>query len=337
MEALAALVRSGSRSALSKALTLIESTNAHHQQKAMELLKLLESASGHQQFRIGVSGPPGAGKSSLIETLGCALVRLGHKVAVLAVDPSSDISSGGGSILGDKTRMTKLSSLADAYIRPSPSRGTLGGVARSTVEAMTVCAAAGYNHLLVETVGVGQSEIAVANMVDCMILVLPPVGGDELQSIKRGITEVADVILVNKADGATRLPALRAVATFRATTSLRPSSKHSWSPVVLPVSAHSGEGIDRLLSTLDEYLAKMMASRELNELRARQRTKVAWTAAEDVLLGKLRSDPGVARLYRSMLPDIAKGQLGPRRVATQLIEHFLRSYSTFDNNDGCRV
>lgn len=273
MEALAAGVRAGNRLSLAKALTLIESTKAAHQTAAAELLHLLHGRGAApptapprvDAFRIGVSGPPGAGKSSLIETLGCALVDAGERVAVLAVDPSSDAS--GGAILGDKTRMARLSCLDAAFVRPSPTRGALGGVTRSTAEALAVCAAAGYSRLLVETVGVGQSEIAVADLVDCMLLVLPPVGGDELQAIKRGITEVADVVAVNKADGAMAAAAARAAASFRATLHLHPPRKRSWTPVVLPVSAHSGDGVAALLAVLDDYWAQTRATGELTEVR----------------------------------------------------------------------
>jgi LAO/AO transport system kinase len=272
MEALASGVRAGNRLALAKALTLIESTKPAHQTAAADLLQLLHGRGAApptapprvDAFRIGVSGPPGAGKSSLIETLGCALVDAGERVAVLAVDPSSDAS--GGAILGDKTRMSRLSSLDAAFVRPSPTRGALGGVARTTAEALAVCGAAGYSRLLVETVGVGQSEIAVADLVDCMLLVLPPVGGDELQAIKRGITEVADVVAVNKADGAMKTAAAMAAASFRATIHLHPIRKQSWTPVVLPVSAHSGEGVVALLEALNEYWRAMQASGELREV-----------------------------------------------------------------------
>jgi len=328
MEALAAAVKAGSRRALSKALTLTESTLPEHQAQASELLQRLlperEAISGiykqaavqsaateastalpvreplaaqHQAFSIGISGAPGAGKSSLIDALGCQMLDLGQRVAVLAVDPSSEAS--GGAILGDKTRMSRhvtsclsrncslpypirlirlladrltylscrLSSHLEAYVRPSPSRGTLGGVARSTSEALLLCTAAGYTRIMVETVGVGQSEIAVADLVDCMVLVLPPVGGDELQSIKRGITEVADVVVVNKADGPTRLAAARAAASFRATLHLHRPLKRSWAPKVLAVSAHSGAGLDELAEVLEAYWAAMRASGELEEVR----------------------------------------------------------------------
>jgi LAO/AO transport system kinase len=337
MQNLAQAIRAGNRMALSKALTLIESSKPEHEKLALECLHYLQTslkndnspptapsvALDYQDYRIGISGPPGAGKSSLIESLGCSLVDKCQKVAVLAVDPSSEMS--GGSILGDKTRMSKLSILDEAYVRPSPTRGTLGGVSRTTSEAMILCAAAGYSRILVETVGVGQSEIAVGALVDCMVLVLPPVGGDELQSIKRGITEVADIIVVNKADGQTKLAAARAAASFKATLHLRPPRKRSWFPVVLPVSAHTGDGMDALEETLDEYWQKMCSTGELKELRERQRAKVAWTATQELLLHKFRRDPRVREMYNSLLPDITAGYLGPRNAAVQLVDCFQRS------------
>lgn len=340
MQNLAQAIRAGNRMALSKALTLIESSNPEHEKLALECLHYLQtSLKDHPiptpsataitpstalgEFRLGISGPPGAGKSSLIECLGCSFVEKGEKVAVLAVDPSSIAT--GGSILGDKTRMSKLSILDEAYVRPSPTRGTLGGVSRTTSEAMIVCAAAGYSRILIETVGVGQSEIAVGDLVDCMVLVLPPVGGDDLQSIKRGITEVADIIVVNKADGQTRLAARRAAASFKATLRLRPRRKRSWIPVVLPVSAHNGDGMDALEETLNDYWNRMSSSGELDELRERQRAKVAWTATQELLLEKFRRHPRVRDLYHKLLPDITAGYLGPRNAAVQLVEYFQTS------------
>jgi LAO/AO transport system kinase len=337
MQNLAQAIRAGNRMALSKALTLIESSKPEHEKLALECLHYLQSSlkddnaasetppspADFGEFRIGISGPPGAGKSSLIESLGCSLVEKGEKVAVLAVDPSSVTS--GGSILGDKTRMSKLSILDQAYVRPSPTRGTLGGVSRTTSEAMVLCAAAGYSRILIETCGVGQSEVAVGDLVDCMVLVLPPVGGDELQSIKRGITEVADIIVVNKADGSTRLAAARAAASFKATLHLRPARKQSWFPVVMPVSAHTGDGMEALEDTLEEYWQRMANSGELNDLRQRQRAKVAWTATEELLLEKFRKHPRVKELYQKLLPDITAGYLGPRNAAVQLVDFFQKS------------
>ncbi len=334
MQKLAEAIKAGNRMALSKALTLIESSKPEHEKLALECLHYLQTSlkkdaglsatppSPLEEFRIGISGPPGAGKSSLIESLGCSLVEKGEKVAVLAVDPSSVAT--GGSILGDKTRMAKLSSLEEAYVRPSPTRNTLllGGVTRTTSEAMVLCAAAGYSRILVETVGVGQSEIAISDLVDCMVLVLPPVGGDELQSIKRGITEVADIILVNKADGQTRLAAARAAASFKATLHLRPLRKKSWSPVVLPVSAHTGDGMEALEETLEDYWKRMKRSGDLHKQRAVQRSKVAWTATQELLLDRFRRDPRVKELYQKLLPDITAGYLGSRNAAVQLVDWF---------------
>ncbi|KAL4452556.1 hypothetical protein ABPG75_008218 [Micractinium tetrahymenae] len=277
---------------------------------------LLLAAGG--PLRVGVSGPPGAGKSSLIETLGCSLLDAGERVAVLAVDPSSQTS--GGAILGDKTRMPRLSASPDAYVRPSPARGTLGGVARSTFDAITICEAAGYTkaRVLVETVGVGQSEVAVQDLVDVFMLVLPPVGGDELQVIKRGVTELADIVVINKADGPTKAAAARAAAAFKSTLHFHRPRRRSWQPAVLTCSAHTGEGVDQLQGVLGEYALAVAGSGELAQLRRAQRERVAWTAAEEAVLDAFRQDPCVRYLMARLLPDVQSGQLAPRSAAELL-------------------
>lgn len=282
---------------------------------------LLMAAGG--PLRVGVSGPPGAGKSSLIETLGCSLLEAGERVAVLAVDPSSQAS--GGAILGDKTRMPRLSSSPDAYVRPTPARGTLGGVARSTFDAIIICEAAGYTKVLVETVGVGQSEVAVQDLVDVFLLVLPPVGGDELQVIKRGVTELADIVVINKADGPTKAAAARAAAAFRSTVHFHRRRRRSWQPAVLTCSAHSGEGVDQLQEALGEYALAVGGSGELAELRRAQRERVAWTAAEEAVLDAFRQDPAVRYLMARLLPDVQAGQLAPR-AAAELLAAFHTMY-----------
>ncbi|PRW61519.1 Methylmalonic aciduria type A mitochondrial [Chlorella sorokiniana] len=334
IDELAEGILAGCRLSLSRGITLAESSRLDHQLQAAKLLRELQrrvaerrAASvaaaaaaaqlpGPEPFRVGVSGPPGAGKSSLIETLGCAMLEAGDRVAVLAIDPSSQAS--GGAILGDKTRMQRLSSSPDAYVRPSPARGTLGGVARATFDAIIICEAAGYSKVLVETVGVGQSETAVQDLVDVFVLVLPPVGGDELQVIKRGVTEMADIVVINKADGATRAAASRAATAFKSTVHFHRQRRQSWQPAVLTASAHSGLGIDKLQHQLAEYQAVMLHSGELAQLRREQRRRVAWTAAEEAVLDSFRQDPAVRYLLDRLMPDIVSGELAPRAAAELL-------------------
>jgi len=246
-EHLAAAVEAGDRRALARAITLVESTRADHRLRAEALLERLMPATG-RAMRLGISGVPGVGKSSFIEAFGLHLIAAGHKVAVLAVDPSS--KRGGGSILGDKTRMEKLSVESDAFIRPSPAGTTLGGVARRTRDALLVAEAAGFDVVIVETVGVGQSETAVADLTDMFILLLQPGGGDELQGIKRGIVELADLVIVNKADGELVAAANRAASDYRrALHLLRPVSPH-WSVPVLLCSALTGAGVPEVWQTV---------------------------------------------------------------------------------------
>src|SRR5438093_4796890 len=233
-DALAAAVRAGDRRALAKAITLVESTRADHQRDAQRLLELLLPGTG-RAARVGVSGVPGVGKSTFIEAFGLHLIGLGKRVAVLAVDPSSARS--GGSILGDKTRMARLATAPEAFIRPSPSGGSLGGVARRTREVMLVCEAAGYDVVLVETVGVGQSEFAVASMVDFFLVLMLAGAGDELQGIKKGILELADALAINKADGGNLRPAEQAAAQYRAALNLFTHASPLWDPPVVTVSA----------------------------------------------------------------------------------------------------
>ena len=319
IETLSEGIISGDRLAVSRGITLTESLRPDHQLLAAALLRALQkmkrTATG-SAFRIGVSGPPGAGKSTLIETLGSALIEKGLPTAVLAIDPSSQVS--GGAILGDKTRMPMLSNSEDAFVRPTPARGTLGGVARATNDAILIAEAAGYQRVLVETVGVGQSETAVADLVDCVLLVAPPVGGDELQVIKRGIMEISDIIAVNKADGETLLAARRAAAHFRGTLHFHRQRRRSWSPVVLTCSAKSGEGIDELVSTLDRFLQALTASGELLAMRREQRKKITWAATEEAVLESLRNSPAVLKLMSQVLPDVASGEMAPRIAAEVL-------------------
>lgn len=270
VKSLAMGLQQGDRHALSRAITYFESTRLEHKFIAAALLRELESGSKladkqQKSFKIGVSGPPGAGKSSLIEALGSYIVNTTtDKVAVLAIDPSSKRS--GGAILGDKTRMPVLSASENAFVRPTPARGTLGGVGRSTSDAIIACSAGGYNRVLVETVGVGQSETAVEDLVDCFMLVVPPVGGDELQVIKRGITELADIVVVNKADGELKTAAARAAQSFRGTMHFHRTRRRNWTPVVLTCSALTGFGVDTLHQQLEECHKALWSSGELFEV-----------------------------------------------------------------------
>src|SRR5213080_3317911 len=272
-EALAADVRAGSRRALAKAITLVESTRADHQRAAQRLLELLLPDTG-RAARVGVSGVPGVGKSTFIEAFGLHLIGLGKKVAVLAVDPSSALS--GGSILGDKTRMPRLAAAPEAFIRPSPAAGSLGEVTRRTREALLVCEAAGYDVVLVETVGVGQSEFAVASMVDFFLVLLLAGAGDELQGIKKGILELADALAINKADGDNVGRAERAAAEYRAALNLFTHASPLWDPPVVTVSALEEKGIDRVWAVVEDHRARLVAANELDKKRRDQQQ--AWRA-----------------------------------------------------------
>ena len=315
---LASAVRAGDRRALARAITVVESTRADHREDAAELLSAVLPHTGHAR-RLGVSGVPGSGKSTLIEALGLHAIEAGHRVAVLAVDPSSARS--GGSILGDKTRMADLGRHPDTFIRPSPSSGTLGGVARRTREAMLLCEAAGFDLLIVETVGVGQSEVAVADLVDLFLLVASPAGGDELQGIKRGIMELADLIVVNKADGDLAAAAGRAASDLRHAVHLLRPKRPGAEVTVLTASARTGAGVPELWSAIEA--AHDALGPALAELRAGQNVAWMWSEVTDTLLDRLRADPRV----RDQLPDlerrVADGALPAATAAHQLLQTFL--------------
>ncbi len=322
VDPLAAGVRSGNRRALAKAITLVESTRADHQRAARRLLELLLPDTGHAA-RVGISGVPGVGKSTFIEAFGLYLIGLGKRVAVLAVDPSSARS--GGSILGDKTRMSRLAVAPEAFIRPSPAGGSLGGVARRTREAMLVCEAAAYDVVLIETVGVGQSEYAVASMVDFFLVLMLAGAGDELQGMKRGILELADALAINKADGDNLGPATRAAAEYRSALNLfRPRSTH-WTPPVLTVSALEGRGMDDVWGVIEDHRSKLGAASELAHKRREQQRDWLWTMIDQGLKRHFLARPAAARL----LPDIEAAVLdakltpteGARRLLALLDEH----------------
>jgi LAO/AO transport system kinase len=315
---LAEQLMSGDRRALARSITLVESTRPDHRERAADLLDAVLPATG-DAIRLGITGTPGAGKSTFIEQLGTRLTGRedGHKVAVLAIDPSSQRS--GGSILGDKTRMERLARNPDAFIRPSPSAGTLGGVARRTREAALLCEAAGFDVIVVETVGVGQSEIAVADMVDCFLLLAAPGGGDELQGIKRGIMELADLVVVNKADGDLLPAAQRAVADYRhAVHLLRP--KHvGWQVPVLAASALDGTGIDEAWAAVENLEAHLRRDGTLDRLRSDQ--SVAWMMQEirEQLVETFRNDQRVTNMWDEVETSVRAGRRSPTTGARHLL------------------
>jgi LAO/AO transport system kinase len=318
---LAAGVRAGNIRALAKAITLVESRNLDHSLAATTLLDELLPATG-QAIRIGISGVPGAGKSTFIEAFGLHLTGQGHKVAVLAVDPSSQRS--GGSILGDKTRMEELSRHPNAFIRPSPAGDTLGGVARKTRETMLVCEAAGFDVIVVETVGVGQSEITVASMVDFFLLVQLPNAGDELQGIKRGVMEIADAILVNKAEGDNRPRAeLARQQCVNALHMLAPKSSE-WQVPVLLCSALQREGVAEVWTTVEGFRRIMQASGEFDAKRALQNSDWMWTLLMDDLKETFLRHPKVEALLPQLQESVAAGLTTPGAAARRLLEVFRR-------------
>ncbi len=316
---LAARVIGGDRRALARAITLIESRRPADRPKAGALLRLLLPSTG-KAIRLGFSGAPGVGKSSFIETFGMFLTKRGMKVAVLAIDPSSTRS--GGSILGDKTRMELLSRDPNAFIRPSPSSGALGGVARRTREAMLAADAAGYDVVIIETVGVGQSETQVCDMVDMFVLLLSPGGGDELQGIKRGIMELADMVIVNKADGEFLQAAGRAAAEHQAALHLmRPKTMH-WQVPVLQTSALTGSGMSDVWDAITAYREALGKSGELAARRAVQARAWMWSEVHDGLLDMLVDDPATEKLAAKLEKQVLEGKLPASEAAQQILELF---------------
>lgn len=318
--ALAERIGAGDRRALARAITLVESTRDDHRRAAEALLeRLLPSTGG--SVRIGITGVPGVGKSTFIERFGLHVIGLGSRVAVLAVDPSSKRS--GGSILGDKTRMEDLSRHADAFIRPSPAGTTLGGVARRTRESMLLCEAAGFDVVLVETVGVGQSETAVADMVDMFLLLLLPGGGDELQGIKRGIVELADLLVVNKADGDLQDAARHTAADYRhALQMLRGASPH-WSPKVQLCSALTGTGVPEVWEAVGDYCEALGQSGEIAARRASQARAWMWSEVGETLMTSLRAHPRVRATAGRLEKAVGEGTLPPATAARRMLELFL--------------
>ncbi len=308
-------IRAGNRATLARAITLIESKRADHRRTAHHLVQDLLPFTG-KAVRLGITGAPGVGKSTTIDALGSYLTGLGHHVAVLAVDPSSTRT--GGSILGDKTRMARLASDPNAFVRPSPSSGTLGGVAAKTRETMLVCEAAGYDVVLVETVGIGQSETAVAEMTDFFLVLMLPGAGDELQGLKKGIVELADMIAVNKADGDNIERAKVAAAEYRAALNILMPRSATWSPPVTTYSALTGNCITHLWAQVLAHKERMTASGELAARRREHQVKWMWTMLEERLTARLRSDPSVRTKLRQAEAQVASGKLAPTLAVEEI-------------------
>jgi LAO/AO transport system kinase len=317
IKSLAKNLRAGSRATLARAITLIESRRSDHQAAARELVQTLLPQTGNA-VRVGITGSPGVGKSTTIDALGMFLIERGHKVAVLAVDPSSARS--GGSILGDKTRMTRLAASDCAYIRPSPSSGTLGGVATKTREAMLLCEAAGFDVILVETVGIGQSETVVADMTDFFLALMLPGAGDELQGIKKGLVEIADMIAINKADGDNLKRANTAAAEYRSALHiLSPRSQH-WHPPVETYSALTGAGIATLWEKILEHRKVMTTSGDFASRRREQQVKWMWSILEQRTMARLRADASIRAKVKKIETEVADGRVTPSLGAEQIAE-----------------
>ena len=312
---LAAGVLAGERRALARAITLIESSHPGHGLQARALLEALLPHSG-RSLRLGVSGAPGVGKSTLLEALGTYVASPGRRLAVLAVDPSSAVS--GGSILGDKTRMERLARHPHAYIRPSPSGGTVGGVAGKTREVMLLCEAAGYGVVMVETVGVGQSEVAVAGMVDMFVLLQLPHAGDDLQALKKGIIELADLVVVNKSDLDAGAAELAASQVRNVIALLAPASPH-WTPPVLTASALTGAGVPELWSHVERFQQAMAASGELQARRRRQAVDWMWSLIDGELRARFRRHPAVRESLDRLTHEVSRGTLEASAAAQQLL------------------
>jgi LAO/AO transport system kinase len=317
--ALASAVLEGDRRALARAITLVESTRADHRVQADEVLSAVLPRTG-RAVRLGISGPPGVGKSTFIEAFGMHLTEGGHRVAVLAVDPSS--SRTGGSILGDKTRMDRLARDPHAFIRPSPAGTELGGVARRTREAMLLCEAAGFDVILIETVGVGQSELAVADLVDVFVLLASPSGGDDLQGIKRGIMELADLVVVTKADGQLAGPANHAAADLKRAVHLLRPKYDGLSTEVLLVSSTTGTGVPEVWTESQRIHQHLSASGQLQALRSHQAHAWLWDELRSGLLERFRSSPEVGARLASLEAAVAAGTTSPAVAARELLDAF---------------
>src|ERR1700758_541683 len=310
-------LRSGHRAALARAITLVESRRGDHQAAARDLVQALLPETGHA-IRVGITGSPGVGKSTTIDGVGMFLIEHGHKVAGLAVDPSS--ARTGGSILGDKTRMARLSASDSAYIRPSPASGTLGGVAAKTREAMLLCEAAGFDVVLVETVGIGHSETGGTDMTDFFLALMLPGAGDELQGIKKGLVELADMIAINKADGDNIKRANLAAAEYRSALHiLKPRSQH-WQPPVVTYSALTGKGIDTLWQKILDHRKAMNASGEFAARRKDQQVKWMWSMLEQRMMARLRADSAIRAKVGKIESEVADSRITPALAAEQIAD-----------------
>ena len=320
VDELAAAVRGRDRAALPRAITLVESTRRDHREKAQQLLLALMPDAG-SGFHVGITGVPGVGKSTTIEALGMSLIERGHRVAVLAVDPSSTRT--GGSILGDKTRMPNLAVHADAYIRPSPTSGTLGGVAKATRETIVLLEAAGFDVILVETVGVGQSEVAVSNMVDTFVLLTLARTGDQLQGIKKGVLELADIVVVNKADGEHLREAKSAARELSGAIRLIYPRKTLWRPPVLTMSALEGTGLEELWETVEGHRKVLTEAGEFEARRRAQQVDWTWQMVRDTVLDRVLSNPAVRKTRAEIERQVLAGELTPAMAAQQILKNAL--------------
>jgi LAO/AO transport system kinase len=314
---LAAAVRDGDRAALPRAITLLESTRGDHREQAQQLLLELLPDSGNAH-RVGITGVPGVGKSTTIESLGMRLIEQGHRVAVLAVDPSSTRT--GGSILGDKTRMARLAMHPDAYIRPSPTSGTLGGVAKATREAVVLLEAAGFDVILIETVGVGQSEVAVANMVDTFVLLTLARAGDQLQGIKKGVLELADIVVVNKADGEHVKEARSAARELSSAIRLIYPRETLWRPPVLTMSAAEGNGLIQMWDAVEHHRRVLADAGEFEARRRAQQVDWTWQMVRDTVLDRVLSNPAVRKIRADVERRVREGELTPAMAAQQILD-----------------
>jgi len=314
-------ILAGNRTLLARAITLVESKKKEHQLLANEVLNAVLPHSG-KAVRIGISGTPGVGKSSFIESFGKMLVQNKHRVAVLAVDPSSQLT--GGSILGDKTRMVELAAMEEAFVRPSPSEGGLGGVARKTRETMFLCEAAGYDVILVETVGIGQSESTVRDMVDFFLLLMQPGGGDELQGIKRGVLELADALAITKCDGSLEDSARQAYNEYKMGMHiLRPGKEdEAWVPEVYLVSSHSGKGLGEVWECINRYTKKSHASGSLSEQRQKQNIAWMWNLIDERLMQGFLASAEVQGQLATLEEDVRNNKVSANYASEQLVNIF---------------
>lgn len=317
VDELAAAVCRGDRAGLARAITLVESTRADHRELAQRLLLALMPSAG-KAMHVGITGVPGVGKSTTIEALGMYLIERGHRVAVLAVDPSSTRT--GGSILGDKTRMARLAVHPDAYIRPSPTSGTLGGVAKATRETIVLLEAAGFDVVLVETVGVGQSEVAVSNMVDTFVFLTLARTGDQLQGIKKGVLELADIVVVNKADGAHAIEAKAAARELATAIRLIYPHESLWRPPVLTMSAMEGTGLTELWGTVLKHREVLTEAGEFEVRRRAQQVDWTWAMVRDAVLDRVLGNPAVRSIRAEVERRVRDGELTPALAAQQILD-----------------